>query len=216
MVANKVFRVFRQTVFLLAFTVMASLASASIPTFAIDAPTQAYAGEPVTIIVHVSHSDQSGLHYVNDIKLFVNDELVKEWMYDKNTYIKNGLWNETTEVTLAGDAEIYATGCSTPGSSGFGCSIKAEKSLARITVILKPVEAASPTPTTTATTTAPEITRPTPTQAPAAPKQQGDNTLLWLAVGVIMLIAIAAFAFYAMRKKPRTHYPPHAHKTRKK
>jgi len=214
-VANKFFG---QVAFLLAFALTASLAGASIPAFTVEAPTQAYAGEPVTVIVHVSHPDQSGLHYVNDIKLYVNDELVKEWKYDKNTYVKNGLWDETAQVTLTSDSEVYATGCSNPGSIGFGCSMKTEKSLAHITVIQKPAETTAPTQA--AATKTPEIVAPTAvTQASPAPQQQADNTMLWIAVIVIIIIAIAAFAYYAMRKKPAKHYPePHVkqHKQHKK
>jgi len=215
LVANKFFE---QVAFLLAFVLTASLAGASIPAFTVEAPTQAYAGEPITIIVHVSHPDQSGLHYVNDIKLFVNDELVKEWKYDKNTYVKNGLWDETAQVTLTSDSEVYATGCSNPGSIGFGCSAKTEKSLAHITVIQKPVE--TTTPTQAAATKTLEIVTPTTlAQASPVPQQQADNTMLWIAVIVIIIIAIAVFAYYALRKKPRKparHYPePHVKQHKK-
>lgn len=207
-------KVFGQVAFLLAFAVMASLAGASIPAFTVDAPTQAYAGEPITVVVHVSHPEQNGLHYVNDIKLYVNDGLVQEWKYDRTSYVKNGLWDETAQVTLTGDSEIYATGCSTPGSIGFGCSTKTEKSLAHIAVTQKPAETVAPTQA--ATTTMPEIVKPTPTQAPAAPVQQTDNTMLWLVIGAIILIAIIAFAFYAMKKKPEKRLPqPHVKQHRK-
>jgi len=205
LVVNKVFG---RVAFLMAFAVMASLAGASIPAFTVDAPTQAYAGEPITVAVHVSHPDQNGLHYVYDIKLYVNNELTKEWTYDKTSYVKNGLWDESAEVTLTGDSEIYVTGCSTPGSIGFGCSAKTEKTLAHVTVTQKPAETV--VPTQAATVTAPEITRPTPTLVPIAP-QKTDNTLLWVAIGAIILIAIIAFAFYAMKKKPEKHAAHPAH-----
>jgi bacteriorhodopsin len=62
----------------------------------------------------------------------------------------------------------------------------------------------------------PEIVKPTPTQAPAAPVQQTDNTMLWLVIGAIILIAIIAFAFYAMKKKPEKRLPqPHVKQHRK-
>ncbi len=202
-------KVFGRVAFLLAFAVMASLAGASVPAFTVEAPTQATAGEPITVIIHVSHPDQNGLHYVYDIKLYVNDGLVQEWKYDKTSYVKNGLWDETAQVTLTGDSNIYVTGCSNPGSIGSGCSAKTAQTLAYITVTQKPAETV--VPTQAATTTAPEITRPTPTQVPVAP-QKTDNTLLWIAIGAIILIAIIVFAFYAMKKKPVKHAVHPAHR----
>ena len=93
-----------------------------------------------------------------------------------------------------------ATATVSPGSSGSGSSItfiEAVKATAKVS--------ATPTPTAIAATVQ-STTTAVPTQAPVATpegtQQQGNNTAIYLVIGLVAVLAIAGAGYYLFMRKP--------------
>ena len=92
-----------------------------------------------------------------------------------------------------------ATVTVSPGSSGSGSSItfiEAVKATAKVS--------ATPTPTAIAATVQPTATAvPTqaPTAQPTAAQQQGNNTAIYLVIGLVAVLAIAGAGYYLFMRK---------------
>jgi len=85
----------------------------------INAPTETEKGKEIEIVINVTHSGNTRLHYTDWVVLTVNGKEVKKWEYDRSNRPDNE--NFTLKYTLVIEEEsvIEAQGnCSLHGSSG--------------------------------------------------------------------------------------------------
>lgn len=95
---------------------MTGIAAANVPGIAIiappppPAPNVATEGSAALVEVLVSHRDTLSppIHYVDSVRLFDGDRLIKEWKYTQNTVNSNVVFNEKVNIPARSDMDLKA------------------------------------------------------------------------------------------------------------
>lgn len=88
---------------------MSGVAYADRPDVGIEAPDSVRAGEQVPVIVEVEHEGSGPGHYVDVVRLYDGDTLLKEWRYGSDNYVKAEEWTVSHTGTFDRDAQLRAT-----------------------------------------------------------------------------------------------------------
>ena len=84
----------------------------------VTAPEEVAAGENFTIGLEISHSDNDGGHYVDWVRIWMDDELVKEWTYTPEDFVPETRWTLEYETSIDKPTEIRArANCNLHGGS---------------------------------------------------------------------------------------------------
>lgn len=79
----------------------------------LEAPDYARAGETVSVIVEIEHEDTAPGSYVDAVRLYDGNTLLKEWRYGPNDYVKAEEWTVSYSGAFDRDAYLRATAHST-------------------------------------------------------------------------------------------------------
>lgn len=79
----------------------------------LEAPDNARAGETVSVMIEIEHEDTAPGNYVDLVRLYDGDTLLKEWRYGPDDYVKQEEWTLLYSVAFDRDAYLRATAHST-------------------------------------------------------------------------------------------------------
>jgi desulfoferrodoxin (superoxide reductase-like protein) len=99
---------------------MSGVAYADVPDVHVTAPDSAKAGESVPIVVGVTHEDVAPGHYVDIVRLYDGDALLKEWRYGPGNYVKGEKWTVSYDGAFDRDARLRAVAHCTLHGNGAG------------------------------------------------------------------------------------------------
>lgn len=97
----KKFIVFLGTVFVLSVLNVA----ANKTSVEVSVPDSAKAGDEITIVIHVSHSANSGLHHTDWVYLNINDVEVKRWEYSRDSLPPDADFTLEFKYTVPADVD---------------------------------------------------------------------------------------------------------------
>jgi len=84
----------------------------------VTAPEEVGAGESFTVELEISHSNNDEGHYVDWVRIWMDDELVKEWTYTPDDFVQETRWTLEYETSIDEPAEIRArANCNLHGGS---------------------------------------------------------------------------------------------------
>jgi|AGTN01.2.fsa_nt_gi hypothetical protein len=84
----------------------------------VEAPDYARAGEIVPIIVEVEHEGSGPGNYVDSVKLYDGNTLLKEWKYGPDNYVKEKEWAVAYKGPFDHSANLRAVAhCTLQGSA---------------------------------------------------------------------------------------------------
>lgn len=95
-------------------------ALANVPAVSIQVPGSATAGETVPVAISVDHRGTGGGHYVDSVRLYDGDRLLKEWAYDRGNLEKSPQWTVRYDGTFDKDAQLKAIARCTLHGDGSG------------------------------------------------------------------------------------------------
>lgn len=99
---------------------MSDPACADRPDVDVEAPDYVKAGENVPVVIEVEHDGSAPGHYVDLVRLYDGDTLLKEWRYGPGDYVKEKEWTLSYTGTFDRDARLKATArCILHGSGMF-------------------------------------------------------------------------------------------------
>jgi desulfoferrodoxin (superoxide reductase-like protein) len=84
------------------------MAYADRPDVDVKAPDSVKAGQNVPVIVEVEHEGSGPGHYVDMVRLYDGDNLLKEWKYGPGDYVKDEKWTVSYDGTFGRDARLRA------------------------------------------------------------------------------------------------------------
>ncbi|WP_158308902.1 desulfoferrodoxin family protein [Methanocella arvoryzae] len=84
------------------------IASADRAEVDVDAPDTARPGETVQVKLNVHHEDSAPGHYVDSVKLYDGDRLLKEWTYDNSNFERAEEWSVTYTGSFDRDVNLRA------------------------------------------------------------------------------------------------------------
>jgi len=85
----------------------------------IEAPASAAKGAEITIRLTVTHSSNTERHYVDWVKLWVNNQEVNKWEYSSSKLPEGVPFTREIKVKAIGDLEIKAeASCNVHGGKG--------------------------------------------------------------------------------------------------
>ncbi|OPY28941.1 MAG: hypothetical protein A4E28_01214 [Methanocella sp. PtaU1.Bin125] len=79
----------------------------------LDAPDYARSGETVPVTIEIEHEDTAPGRYVDTVRLYDGDTLLKEWRYGPDDYVKAEEWTLSYSGAFDRDAYLRATAHST-------------------------------------------------------------------------------------------------------
>jgi desulfoferrodoxin (superoxide reductase-like protein) len=88
---------------------MSGVAYADVPDVYIKAPDSLKAGQNVPVVVEIEHEDVAPGHYVDVVRLYDGDTMLKEWRYGPGNYVKEEKWTVSHTGTFDRDARLRAT-----------------------------------------------------------------------------------------------------------
>jgi desulfoferrodoxin (superoxide reductase-like protein) len=83
-------------------------ALANVPAVSIQAPGSATAGEAVPVAISVDHRGTGGGHYVDSVRLYDEDRLLKEWAYDRGNFERAQQWTVRYDGAFNRGAQLKA------------------------------------------------------------------------------------------------------------
>lgn len=105
---------------LLLLAAAAGPALANVPAVSIQAPGSAAAGKAVPVAISLDHGGTGGGHYVDSVRLYDGDRLLKEWAYDRGNFEKAPQWTVRYDGTIDKDAQLKAIAHCTLHGDGSG------------------------------------------------------------------------------------------------
>jgi hypothetical protein len=100
-------------VLVLSLLAMAGVACADELEVDLEAPDRARAGETVPVMIEIEHEDTAPGSYVDLVRLYDGDTLLKEWRYGPDDYVKAEEWTVSYTGAFDRDAYLRATAHST-------------------------------------------------------------------------------------------------------
>jgi desulfoferrodoxin (superoxide reductase-like protein) len=106
---------------LLSLVTFAGSARADKPVVTVEAPDQVAKGTEIIIKVHVTHNENTFLHYVSWLRVRVNGEEIKDWEYSIDHRPEGARFTKDIRLVIRETSEIEAeANCSLHGSKGPG------------------------------------------------------------------------------------------------
>lgn len=106
---------------LLSLVTFAGAARADKAAATVEAPDQVAKGTEIILKIHVTHSENSFLHYVSWLRVKVNGEEIKEWDYSVSHRPEGARFTKEVRLVIKETSEVEAeANCSLHGSKGPG------------------------------------------------------------------------------------------------
>jgi len=104
---------------LLSLGTLPGMARADKPNVVLECPDKAAQGTEIVLKVHVTHSENTFLHYVNWLRVKMNGEEIKEWEYSIDHRPEGARFTKEIRLRIHQSSEVEAeANCSIHGSKG--------------------------------------------------------------------------------------------------
>ena len=105
--------------FLLMILLPAHAAFADKASVSIEAPTAVAKGSEITIRLTITHSTNSYFHYVEWVRVMMNEKEIARWDYSRSNRPENATFTKEIKYTVNESGEIKAeASCNIHGSKG--------------------------------------------------------------------------------------------------
>jgi desulfoferrodoxin (superoxide reductase-like protein) len=91
---------------------------ANVAKVKVTLPGEVEVNENFTIELEISHSNNNEDHYVDWVRLYLDDEMVKEWTYTPDDFVPDTLWTLDYSTMIGAKTEVRAkANCNLHGGS---------------------------------------------------------------------------------------------------